>query len=550
MRAIGTSRVSAPFATRSAPYFVVDIAHFAGLVAGGAHPSPFPHAHVVTTTTHKTLRGPRGGMILTNDADLAKKINSAIFPGLQGGPLMHVIAAKAVALHEALTPEFKAYAHAVVANAKALAEPILAGGYKLVTGGTDNHLMLVDLTPKGLTGKAAEAALDRADITCNKNGIPFDPQKPMVTSGIRLGSPAATSRGFGTEEFADVGAHGCRGPGRLGGERRIGECGGRGEGARGRRRTHPAVPHLLRAPDDRMKGGLSDAMPLLRRPRYASEGLAADRRFLVDPPAAHLSRLRRQVHHLRARAAARTQVVKKNGRRAPFDRDKLVRSVQVALRKRSVEPERVERMINGVVRQLESQTDGDIPTDRIGELVMEGLKALDDVAYVRFASVYRNFARGAGLQRHRGRTRGRARARPGDGSSPPTPERARDMSESAAADPDEDLRWMEAALNLGSRSLGLTAPNPAVGAILVKDGAVVGRGATAPGGRPHAERIAIDACGRGGARRDALCDARALLAFRRLAALRRRHRRGGRRPRRLGDGGSQSAGRRTRGTRG
>ena len=186
-------------------YFVVDIAHFAGLVAGGAHPSPFPHAHVVTTTTHKTLRGPRGGMILTNDADLAKKINSAIFPGLQGGPLMHVIAAKAVALHEALTPEFRTYAHAVVANAKALAEPILAGGYKLVTGGTDNHLMLVDLRPKGLKGNASEKALVRAAITCNKNGIPFDPQKPMVTSGIRLGSPAATSRGFGTKEFADVG---------------------------------------------------------------------------------------------------------------------------------------------------------------------------------------------------------------------------------------------------------------------------------------------------------------------------------------------------------
>ena len=186
-------------------YFVVDIAHFAGLVAGGAHPSPFPHAHVVTTTTHKTLRGPRGGMILTNDEDLAKKINSAIFPGLQGGPLMHVIAAKAVAFHEALTPEFTAYAHAVVANAQALAAPILAGGYKLVTGGTDNHLMLVDLTPKELTGKAAEAALQRARITCNKNGIPFDPQKPMVTSGVRLGSPAATSRGFGTAEFKRVG---------------------------------------------------------------------------------------------------------------------------------------------------------------------------------------------------------------------------------------------------------------------------------------------------------------------------------------------------------
>ena len=186
-------------------YFFADIAHFAGLVAGGAHPSPFPHAHVVSTTTHKTLRGPRGGMILTNDEDLAKKINSAIFTGLQGGPLMHVIAAKAVAFHEALQPEFAGYAHAVVANAKALAAPILAGGYKLVTGGTDNHLMLVDLTPKGLTGKAAEATLWRAHITCNKNGIPFDPQKPMVTSGIRLGSPAATSRGFGEAEFAKVG---------------------------------------------------------------------------------------------------------------------------------------------------------------------------------------------------------------------------------------------------------------------------------------------------------------------------------------------------------
>ncbi len=186
-------------------YFFVDMAHFAGLVAGGAHPSPFPHAHVVTTTTHKTLRGPRGGMILSDDEELAKKINSAIFPGLQGGPLMHVIAAKAVAFHEALTPEFHNYAHAVVANAKALANPILAAGYKLVTGGTDNHLMLVDLTPKGLTGKAAESTLGRAHITCNKNGIPFDPQKPAITSGIRLGSPAATSRGFGADEFNKVG---------------------------------------------------------------------------------------------------------------------------------------------------------------------------------------------------------------------------------------------------------------------------------------------------------------------------------------------------------
>ncbi len=186
-------------------FFMVDMAHFAGLVAGGSHPSPFPHAHVVTTTTHKTLRGPRGGMILTNDEDLAKKFNSAIFPGLQGGPLMHVIAAKAVAFGEALTPEFKLYAKAVVENAKALAETLRTAGFAIVAGGTDNHLMLVDLRPKGLNGKAAEAALGRAHITCNKNGVPFDTEKPTITSGIRLGSPAATSRGFGVAEFKKVG---------------------------------------------------------------------------------------------------------------------------------------------------------------------------------------------------------------------------------------------------------------------------------------------------------------------------------------------------------
>jgi glycine hydroxymethyltransferase len=185
-------------------YFMVDIAHFAGLVAGGAHPSPFPHAHVATTTTHKTLRGPRGGMIMTNDPDIAKKINSAIFPGLQGGPLMHVIAAKAVAFHEALQPEFKAYAAAVVENAKVLSEGLKARGFAIVTGGTDNHLMLVDLRPKKVTGAAAEKALGRAHITCNKNGIPFDPEKPMVTSGVRLGTPAATSRGFGVAEFKEI----------------------------------------------------------------------------------------------------------------------------------------------------------------------------------------------------------------------------------------------------------------------------------------------------------------------------------------------------------
>nr|WP_204623478.1 serine hydroxymethyltransferase [Crenalkalicoccus roseus] len=187
-------------------FFMVDMAHFAGLVAGGAHPSPFPHAHVVTTTTHKTLRGPRGGMILTDDEALAKRINSAVFPGLQGGPLMHVIAAKAVAFGEALRPEFRAYARQVVANARALAEALRAQGLDLVTGGTDNHLLLVDLRPKRVTGKAAEGALNRAHLTCNKNAIPFDPEKPMVTSGIRLGTPAATTRGFGEAEFREVGA--------------------------------------------------------------------------------------------------------------------------------------------------------------------------------------------------------------------------------------------------------------------------------------------------------------------------------------------------------
>ncbi|MTE01344.1 aminotransferase class I/II-fold pyridoxal phosphate-dependent enzyme [Paracoccus sp. YIM 132242] len=185
-------------------YLMVDMAHIAGLVAGGQHPSPLPHAHVVTTTTHKSLRGPRGGMILTNDADIAKKINSAVFPGLQGGPLMHVIAAKAVAFGEALQPSFKAYAAQVVKNAQAMADELMKGGIDIVSGGTDNHLCLADLRPKGVTGKATEAALGRAHITCNKNGVPFDPEKPFVTSGIRLGAPAGTTRGFGEDEFRQI----------------------------------------------------------------------------------------------------------------------------------------------------------------------------------------------------------------------------------------------------------------------------------------------------------------------------------------------------------
>ena len=186
-------------------YLMVDMAHFAGLVAGGVHPNPVPHAHVTTTTTHKSLRGPRGGMILANDEEIAKKMNSAVFPGLQGGPLMHVIAAKAVAFHEALQPEFKSYAQSVVSNARALAASLQDAGLDIVSGGTDNHLMLVDLRPKNAKGKHAEKALDRASITCNKNGIPFDPEKPFVTSGIRLGTPAGTTRGFGEAEFREIG---------------------------------------------------------------------------------------------------------------------------------------------------------------------------------------------------------------------------------------------------------------------------------------------------------------------------------------------------------
>jgi glycine hydroxymethyltransferase len=185
-------------------YLHVDMAHFAGLVAAGEHPSPFPHAHVATTTTHKTLRGPRGGMIVTNDAALAKKFNSAIFPGIQGGPLMHVIAAKAVAFGEALQPEFKTYMQNVIANAQALSDQLIKGGLDTVTHGTDTHVLLVDLRPKGVKGNTTEKALGRANITCNKNGVPFDPEKPTVTSGIRLGSPAGTTRGFGEAEFRQI----------------------------------------------------------------------------------------------------------------------------------------------------------------------------------------------------------------------------------------------------------------------------------------------------------------------------------------------------------
>jgi glycine hydroxymethyltransferase len=318
-------------------YLLVDMAHFAGLVAGGAHPSPFPHAHVVTTTTHKTLRGPRGGVILSDNEEVAKKMNSAVFPGMQGGPLMHVIAAKAVAFGEALRPSFRIYARNVVENAKALAETLKSHGLDIVSGGTDTHLMLVDLRPKRLTGKVAELALGRAHITCNKNGIPFDPEKPTVTSGIRLGTPACTTRGFGIAEFRTVGEMIVEVLDVLSqkgvDEDSLVEAAVRDKWAitfsdlsglsrwsyaviPERREAGPEsgrkhgnciwIPssRALRAPRNDGRVRASHAVPELRKPRYAGQGFAADGRLGGDPPPACVSELQLPFHYFRARAAA------------------------------------------------------------------------------------------------------------------------------------------------------------------------------------------------------------------------------------------------------
>ena len=360
-------------------YLMVDMAHFAGLVAGGAHPSPFPHAHVVTTTTHKTLRGPRGGMILTNDEAIAKKVNSAVFPGLQGGPLMHVIAAKAVAFGEALRPEFKVYARNIVANAKALAESLKSKGLDIVSGGTDNHLMLVDLRPKRLTGKVAEIALGRAHITCNKNGIPFDPEKPMVTSGVRLGTPAGTTRGFGVAEFRQIGDMIVEVLDVLSQK-------GVDEDSLVEAAVRDKVKALVqRFPIYQSRGrrGRREGSKAMRCPKCQSlDTQVKDSRPTEDSAAIRRRRVCLSCN-FRFTTFERVQlreltVIKRNGRRLPFDRDKLARSVEIALRKRNVEPERIEQTVSKIVQELESLGESEVTSETIGESVMAHLRELDE----------------------------------------------------------------------------------------------------------------------------------------------------------------------------
>ena len=434
-------------------YLLVDMAHFAGLVAGGAHPSPFPHAHVVTTTTHKTLRGPRGGVILTNDEELAKKFNSAVFPGMQGGPLMHVIAAKAVAFGEALRPSFRTYARNVVENAKALAETLKSRGLDIVSGGTDTHLMLVDLRPKQLTGKVAELALGRAHITCNKNGIPFDPQKPTVTSGIRLGTPAGTTRGFGIAEFRAGRRDDRRRARRAVAEKDRGRFADRKRGARQGEGIDFAFSDLSiasRLHEAGCRRGIGELV--MRCPSCGS----LDTQVKDSRPTEDSAVIRRRrvclTCNFRFTTFERVQlreltVIKRNGRRVPFDRDKLMRSVQIALRKRAVDPERIEQEVSKIVRELESQGENEVSSEAIGELVMEHLRGLDDVAYVRFASRLPQFPRGQGLPRRARRIVGRRRSqarRP----------RANERSNSAglcepdsAANAADDARFMAACLH-------------------------------------------------------------------------------------------------------
>ena len=384
-------------------YLMVDMAHFAGLVAAGVFPSPLPHAHVVTTTTHKTLRGPRGGMILANDPEIGKKINRAVFPGLQGGPLMHVIAGKAAAFGEALQPGVQASTSKPVAdNAKALAATLVERGLAIVSGGTDSHLMLVDLRPKHVTGKAAEASLERAHITCNKNAIPFDPEKPDVTSGIRLGTPAATTRGFGQAEFREVGQMIAEVLDGLGEIQRRHQRRRRGGGRRAGDGAVRPLPDLSAAggPDACAARSAATTTPRSRtavRPRTGG-----------DPPPPALRQLRPALHHLRARAAARAD----GGQEGPAAR--AVRPRQAG----ALDPDLAAQAPGrGGARSSASSTPSCASSKararaksrrkQIGELVMEALKPLDQVAYVRFASVYRNFREAKDFEEFIGRICGR-----------------------------------------------------------------------------------------------------------------------------------------------
>ena len=375
-------------------HLMVDMAHFAGLVAGGVYPSPLPHAHVVTTTTHKTLRGPRGGLILTDDAEIGKRINSAVFPALQGGPLMHVIAAKAVALHEALQPGFKGYAKSVVENAKVLAATLVEAGLEIVSGGTDSHLMLVDLRPLGLTGRDAETQPRARRHHLQQERHPIRPAKadgdvrdsPRLAGGddprLRPGGVphgrelhrrgAACARSTASRQWRDRSARARECPQSL---RPLSDL---------RRATRAAEPgRIEREREMRCPFcGADDTQVKDSRPTD-DRGAIRRRRFCPNCAARFTTFERVQLREL--------TVLKKHGQREPFDRDKLARSIYIALRKRPVEPDRVERIINSLVRQLESSGETDIPSDMIGGLVMEALASLDQVAYIRFASVYRNF---------------------------------------------------------------------------------------------------------------------------------------------------------------
>ena len=363
---------------------MVDMAHFSGLVAGKGYPNPCDHAHVVTSTTHKVFRSARGGIILTNHDDIAKKVNSAVFPGYQGGPLMHIIAAKAVGFHEALKPEFSKYISDVIANAKILSDSLKNNGFKIYSGGTDTHLMLVDLRPFKVKGNSAAESLSRANITCNKNGIPFDTESPMITSGIRLGSQAATTRGFGLNEFKIVG-----------------------------NLITKTIEGLSKNPNDNSKieeevrkevVDLCSNFPIYKHLRWFNfmicpickkgETSVVDSRPTEDGTA--IRRRRLCICGQRFTTFERVQfreltVVKKNGRKSSFDREKLSKSIYVALKKRPIDTETAEKFISKISRSLEELGQSEISSNTIGTMVMEGLKELDPVAYVRFASVYRNF---------------------------------------------------------------------------------------------------------------------------------------------------------------